>query len=341
MMTKRIDWVDNMKAVAIFLVVAGHYVRTPVEHAYLYSFHVHLFFLVAGLLFSLKDYGSLKAVVVRRLQTLAVPYIIFESLKYAFFILRRNFGRTPDLSVGVFDPLYDIATFRAGWFLGVLFVVSVAHYLIAPRIKGCKSFLVLAAACTGLHYVLATYFADYLHINLPRCFTAMVFFALGAILRDWLLSDAPMSFVKKRPYVLIAVLAMNFAVFYFTYGAYGDSIDINFSQNYFSFYALSLSGIFLVYIVCRHIPPNAVMRFVGANTILIYLMEIYPPPLVRRFMVGVFGFDNFESINFGFACIYAVMTLVILTPVIILINRYAPWMVGRKPPPRRDAVDLR
>lgn len=329
-MTKRIDWVDNMKAIAIFLVVAGHYVNTPMAHAYLYSFHVHLFFLVAGLLFSRKDQGPLKAVVTKRIRTLAVPYLIFESLKYAFFLLRRNFGRTPDLSVGLFDPLYDMATFRAGWFLGVLFVVSVAYYLIAPRIKSYKSFLVLAAVCTGVHYVLATHFQTYLHINLPRCFTAMVFFSLGAILRDWLVSEAPVSFVRKRPYVLIAVLATNLVVFYFTHAAYGgDSIDINFSQNYLSFYALSLSGIFLVYIACRHIRPNAIMRFVGANTILIYLMSVYPPALVRRFMQHVFGVDNLESTNFGFACLYAVMSIAILTPIIMLINKYAPWTVGR------------
>ena len=80
-MTKRIDWVDNMKAIAIFLVVVGHYVNAPMARAYIYSFHMHLFFLLAGLLFSLKDQGSLKTLVGKRLRTLAVPYFIFESLK--------------------------------------------------------------------------------------------------------------------------------------------------------------------------------------------------------------------------------------------------------------------
>jgi acyltransferase len=331
MMTKRIDWVDNMKAVAIFLVVAGHYVNTPVAHAYLYSFHVHLFFLVSGLLFSRKDQGPLKNVVTKRLRTLAAPYIIFESLRYGFILLRRNFGRTPDMSRDVLAPLYDIATFRAGWFLGVLFVVSIAYYVIAPRIKGCKSFLALAAICTGAHYLLANHFQAYLHINLPRCFTAMVFFSLGAICHDWLVSDTPVALIRKRLYILPGVLATNLTVFYFTYIAYGDSININFSRNYLSFYALSISGIFLVYIACRYVRPNAVMRFVGANTILIYLLGTYPPALVRRFMEHVFGVDNLTSTNFGFACLYAVMSIAILTPIIILINRYAPWTIGRKP----------
>jgi fucose 4-O-acetylase-like acetyltransferase len=338
--TKRIDWVDNMKAIAIFLVVVGHYFtdNTLPARAYIYSFHVHLFFLVAGLLFSQKDQGSLRTVVAKRIRTLAVPYLIFESLKYAFFLLRRQFGRTPDLTIGPLEPLYHIATFQASWFLGVLFVVSVVYYLIAPRIKGYKSFLVLAGVCTGVHYALAAYPQANIHLNLPRCFTAMVFFALGAVGRKHLVSDAPLRFVKRRPYVPVGVLAANITVFCFTYAAYGGSaIDINFSRNYLSFYALSLSGISLIYIACRFIPSNAILRFVGANTILIYLMEAYPPAIIRRFTLQAFGVDNFGSIDLGFACLYAVVSIAILSPIIMLINRFAPWAVGRKPAPRATA----
>ncbi|MDP6046213.1 MAG: acyltransferase family protein [Phycisphaerae bacterium] len=332
----RIAWIDNMKAIAIYLVVVGHYVYQPHNQspgqAYIYSFHMHLFFLLAGLLFSHKDQGSLKEVVRRRIRTLAVPYFIFELLKYAFFLLRRQYGRTPDPNMSVLEPLYNIITLKASWFLGVLFVVSIAYHLLAPRIKGYKSFGLLGAICTGVHYVLATYCGDWVHVNLPRCFTAMVFFALGSVCRQWLLSEAPMSLVRRRPYVPAAVLGLNVVVFYYTYAAYRQTpIDINFSANYLSFYALSLSGIYLAYIACNVIPPNAVMRFVGANTILIYLMEAYPPAIVRRGMQHAFGIDMAATMNLGYACLYAAMSVAILSPVIILINKYAPWTVGRSP----------
>jgi len=335
MMKERIAWVDNMKAVAIFLVVAGHYVNAQLARAYIYSFHVPLFFLVSGLLFSRKDPGSLKEVVTRRLRTLGIPYIIFETLRFVFFHLRREFGRTPEAGVGPWDRLYYIVTLKASWFLGVLFVVSIAYYLFSRRFKGFKSFLVLAAACTGAHYVLATWPQPYIHDNLPRCFTAMVFFALGAVLGKPMVSRTPISFVHKRLYIVPAVLAMNIIVFHYTYSAYGPGVlGIDFSRNYFSFYALSLSGIFLVYFACNHIPSNRIMRFVGANTILIYLMEAYPPAVVRRFMKIALNFDNTGSIDLAFACLYSAMTIAILTPVIMLINRYAPWAGGRRPSKR-------
>jgi len=334
--TRRIGWIDNVKAVAIFLVVAGHYLHKPQDQsaaqAYIYSFHVHLFFLAAGLLFARKDRGPLKTVVIKRIRTLAVPYAIFETLKYAFFLLRRQYGRTPDMSIGPLEPLWHILTFKASWFIGVLFIVSIAWHLLAPRIRGWRSFLALAGVCTSAHWVLSTWGGQYLHVNLPRCFTAMIFFSLGAVCRNWLISDAPVSLIKKRPYAPLAVLAVNVGVFYLSYFVWGEtSVDINFSSNYFSFYALSLSGISLAYIACRFIPPNAVMRFVGANTILIYLMEAYPPALVRRLMRHAFGIDTAETMNLGYACLYAAMSIAILTPAIILINRLAPWAIGRKP----------
>jgi len=296
---------------------------------------MHLFFLVAGLLQARKAPGPLKPFVVRRIRTLAVPYFIFESLKYAFFLLRRQYGRTPDLSVGPLEPLLHILKFEASWFLGVLFVVSIVYRFLAPKIKGPKSFLLLAAVCTGCHYALATWLGDYLHVNLPRCFTAMVFFALGAFSSRWLTSYKPAALMKKRPWIPVAILAINAAAFYLSFAVWSEkSIDINFSSNYLSFYALSLSGISLACFFCKCIPSNAVLRFVGANTILIYLMEAYPPAIVRRVMLHTFGIDTVTTMNLGYACLYAAMSVAILSPVIMMINRYAPWTIGRKVRPR-------
>jgi len=328
MAANRIHWLDNMKAVAILLVVAGHYVDEPVARAYIYSFHMHLFFLVSGLLSASDTRRTLATVVKRRARALIVPYFIFSLLYYAFFLLRRRFGETPDLATGLSEPLVEILTFNTNWFLGVLFVVSIVFHVVAPRLRNWRSYVLLAALCTCAHYVVKTHFASHLHENLPKCLTGLVFFAAGAALREWLVGENPLAFIKRRPYVLPAVVAANLVVFRYAYLRYG-LIEINFSQDYFAYYALALSAVFVVYVACRHIRPNPVMAFVGANTIVIYMMEGYPPAVVRRIMLHVFGIDNFGTINFGFACIYSVLTIVILTPFILLINRYVPWVIGR------------
>ena len=62
---KRIEWLDDIKGVAIALVVAGHVAATmrnittgcvqstmQVAFDFIYSFHIPLFFVLAGLTFS-------------------------------------------------------------------------------------------------------------------------------------------------------------------------------------------------------------------------------------------------------------------------------------------------
>ena len=69
---KRIEWLDDLKGFAIFLIVLGHVLATfanmtkalphevsNVLFKFIYSFHVPLFFIIAGITFTAKD-GFLK-----------------------------------------------------------------------------------------------------------------------------------------------------------------------------------------------------------------------------------------------------------------------------------------
>ena len=110
MIAERKQWIDTLKAVAIFLVVCGHYVHTPVVKAFIYSFHMHLFFMISGFLYHKKDtFGKL---VIKKAKTLLVPYLIFSLIGYGFFLLRRRFGDNPDLSADVLQKFVGIFTWN-------------------------------------------------------------------------------------------------------------------------------------------------------------------------------------------------------------------------------------
>jgi hypothetical protein len=81
--------------------------------------------------------------------------------------------------------------------------------------------------------------------------------------------------------------------------------------------------------VAQQIKDSATLSFIGANTILIYLLEGYPPAIVKRFTKIVYHLDNFDAITFGYAIIYSMSTILILVPFIFFINRYIPFVVGR------------
>lgn len=324
----RIYWIDTIKAIGIFLVVFGHYVDTPVVKAYVYSFHMELFFFVAGLVYSGKD--RFRVLLLKRTRTLILPYFIFSGMNYAFFLARRRYGQSPDMDIGTMQKLADVFTWNEYWFLGSLFVVAVSFYWCAKVIKTKTHFVVFAVICSILHYVLSRYLSDHIHENLLKCFTGIVFYGLGYFAKDWSADLRGVGIRGRQPYILIPVVVVNAAVFHLCYRQYG-AISIGFYHNYFYFYALSLSGIFLTFILANVIDDNLYCNFVGAHTIVIYLMEGYPPALIKRFMSGVFGIDNFGSIDGGYACLYSVLTILILTPCIMVIDKYVPWAIGRRP----------
>jgi fucose 4-O-acetylase-like acetyltransferase len=323
----RESWIDNVKAIAIFLVVFGHHVDDKsFVKAYIYSFHMHLFFFFSGLLFRKKylfiDYFK------KRVWTLAVPYFIFSAINYVFFLLRRNWGRTPDLSINPFERLFDIFMFHEIWFLVTLFVVSILFFGIADKIRSKKSVALFSILCTSFHYILLSYFTNTVHENLIKSFTAIVFYCVGYFMQDKLNSKNIYNFVEKRPIFFICFVALYFILLYLCFNTYG-LISINFHSNYLFYYFLSFSGIFFVCCVSQHIKSNVFFTFLGSNTILIYLLEGYPPVIVKRIMEILFTNDNFVYTTISYAFFYSITTIIILVPFILIINRYFPFIIGK------------
>ena len=123
---KREAWIDWAKVLGIFFVCLGHFMPSGnVLRIFLYTFHVPLFFVVAGITFKpISDFSHLKAYVLKLLSRIIVPYIIWFVLSDILFVILGK------------ELLYDFITkflFLDGstiwnsalWFLPCFFIVSV------------------------------------------------------------------------------------------------------------------------------------------------------------------------------------------------------------------------
>lgn len=84
-MKNKIDWIDNLKGLAIIAVVIGH-VASPLT-GFIYAWHIPLFFFVSGLLINTER--SLKDSLKKDFTRLIIPFIVFSLVGLGAEYLKR------------------------------------------------------------------------------------------------------------------------------------------------------------------------------------------------------------------------------------------------------------
>ncbi len=124
----RLQWVDAAKCVGILMVIFGHNPINFIYRYYVYSFHMPLFFILAGVTFSVrKDFiGFIRA----KFKALMIPYFFFAACVLAHFeIMNVACGRDYD----ILDEAYHFLIqdhHSMLWFLVALFLSEIAAYII-------------------------------------------------------------------------------------------------------------------------------------------------------------------------------------------------------------------
>ena len=142
-MKQRIQWLDNLRAIAIFFVVLGHTVGLP-EPVYklIFSFHMPIFFWISGVFVKEKIREETLFEFVGKLwKKRLIPYALFSVLSYmAWFFLFRHFGTQAALKIDPVRPL--IGMFYGNginnwlvhntvlWFFLCLFVSEILFFFI-------------------------------------------------------------------------------------------------------------------------------------------------------------------------------------------------------------------
>lgn len=124
----RIEYLDTARAYLIFLVVLGHvlivlnprYDRLLLTAAqeFMASFYMPAFFIIHGILLGRKGAKGWCTLVGRRIRTLLVPYLFFETIG----ILCRWMVYGQPLSTGIYNLLTVRCNVGADWFLPALFM---------------------------------------------------------------------------------------------------------------------------------------------------------------------------------------------------------------------------
>lgn len=188
-MKSRLEWLDIAKGIGIFLVVASHCMHIEkVPFQLVFTFHMQLFLLLSGFLFSGKD--SFFALAFKKIRTLLIPFCGFFLLGLGATLLlpvwRSELSLTRILlDIWFADP--NAVHNSSIWFLVALYFVFLVFWLI-HRLPDWGQFLALL-----ISYSLGTWYSRNqfpflglyrLPLNLDVVPVAVVFFALGYYARQ-------------------------------------------------------------------------------------------------------------------------------------------------------------
>lgn len=143
---ERLNTLDIAKGIGIIFVVFAHINYTPELLTPIYSFHMPLFFILAGVVFNKEKFHSFGSFLARRWKTMIQPYLFFSVLSIVYvFASERLFDAAKDLARGEYIEAFVQIFLAQGsapvldtplWFVPCLFAVEIMYFFLADlRLK--------------------------------------------------------------------------------------------------------------------------------------------------------------------------------------------------------------
>jgi fucose 4-O-acetylase-like acetyltransferase len=304
----RDTWIDYARGIGIILVVYGHTARglahagIPVNQSLyraidnaIYSFHMPLFFLLAGIFFldSLEKRG-VRGLILNKAEVLLYPYVLWSLLQGVIELL---LNRWTNGHIGFQEILSLLWAPRAHfWFLYALFLFSVLGALIFQAARPRVYYLVLIAAALpivcGLSYpripaasyvgsdffffALGIWFRELKQMYIRRCRHLLIPSTAGFVLAQYLRLQ------QENPYMITGLETLAIAV-----------LSINFV---------------VVVCMCLEVAAGRInaLSALGAASMAIYLAHILAGSGVRIVLVKLLGVQSYP-VNVVLGCAFGVL----------------------------------
>ncbi|MBO4801865.1 MAG: acyltransferase family protein [Bacteroidaceae bacterium] len=365
-MTKqRMTWADAARGAAILLVLIGHSCPPPYTTAFIYAFHMPLFFILSGLFLQLD--APLKTLWWKKVRTLLVPFVIYNLVllcsDWCIVALSPNQHTPVDIPARLLGTLTG---WRSGswssslWFLPALFTAQwlvIGCHKLGQRLGEHSS--TITVALWVLLSVVGVAYCLWVGTALPMCLDAALV-ATGFLLmgRQWL--HRGLSGYAGWYWVVTAIVFAVSAIDNFHSLGGGDHhVDMSTDTlgHPFQFYIAAAAGSMLLIRCCQLLQEsdaplgpqgrlirqklsplnfplstlNAFLQWAGRNSLAIYCLHRIPMNLGIAFTNLVPWLNEPTAASQATRSLLLVLfTLLLLLPAVLIVNRWFPWTLGRK-----------
>lgn len=315
----RLEWIDWMKALGIYLIVLGHFYS--IGEKFIYVFHVPLFFVISGFL----NKAEVDAQVFwkKLWYNLAVPMLLMATINFAYHSILQFFNGSfspADVYWFVRNVAFGMASgYDTLWFVFTLMLLKIIFQYCFSR----KFFYSLSAVMMVLAYV-------YNHCDLSRlpfflkepnavvdvC-TAYPFFAIGLLLRNY--KEIINALNNKLILITAFVGGLLLVALCYTYNGYVGMFRCDYGGNIFFFLVGGVAG-----------------------TVMIWALSVlfgYAPKVVAIISRGTIVILGFHKMLIDFVWMFAApsildvafaaLLLLLFIPFVIATEKYFPLMVGK------------
>ena len=354
--TKRLDHLDMAKGIGIFLVALGHMEDIATgTRVWISSFHMPLFFIISGILMAVKNEPEkdYRESVKKRFRGIIIPYLWFSLSYFIIDIGNLNIVHNIDLHTFIVDTI-DSATFYGMsvlWFLPALFLASVGFLFLKKKLPD-KAVAPLLIVTAVICYVIKLQFAKLYAANED----SLLITSLINIVYIFLRAAVAQSFVGYGYYAKvlfdrfanggrqevsrltslwpallaagIVMLAINIALSMKNGCADLRNIILN---NVAIYYIAAFLGTFGIILICKALPPVRLITYFGRNSIIVMACHINYYILYAGIKLGWFV-DSFNkhARHYVFVAVVMITVFALSAVVIEVINRFFPFVLGKK-----------
>lgn len=301
---KRLEYNDLCKALGMLLIIWGHIKVNDWTNAFVYAFHIPLFFALSGMVFQRSKYPTLRVFLRKKASSLLLPYIVFSFITWAVWATFSFLTHTKVESYWM--PLAEtfIAQGSGGflvhnvplWFVTCLFVMELIYYFLSRLSK--LNVVVLAVVMAGVSYALINYCNIFdvtlLPWNIEVALLGIPFFAAGNLAVEKWGHEKMVDYVKTHK-ALFCILICLLAIVVAIGSRYNGSISFGHAflgKNVFVAYGCAFCGVVMMLALCMLLSVLRVnkylnwLRWFGRNSF--YVMAIHNP--IKGVIVVVLGF---------------------------------------------------
>ena len=304
-MVKRVDYLDYSKGIAIILVVLGHICSEGNIKTYIYSFHMPLFFIISGYLFNYSNVKSFKEFINKKIKAYLIPYVTFSIINIlgyyllsglSLIVLRNNLLET-----------IKFCGIGALWFLPVLFIAETIFVFCKFNNKKFIYSVLIFIGISGIALSIWVLTRSFIALILIRSMISLIFITIGYSLFNVIKN------LNLKWYQIAIITLLNIALAIIN--GYVDLWGIQFNNIVLYFINAILGSL---NIISKKI-NSKLLSFWGRNTLII--MATHQLILTMFSKINIVNELNFIT--------KLILVLVIEYPIIVLINNYAQFLLGK------------